>query len=79
MIDFKTAGILDNLNNIHELGRQRAFELGNPYYSKYSGDGEYLRKELPTGEMFLTLVEYTYDENDYPIAMRDVYIKQING
>ena len=79
MSESKKVDILDNLNNLHELGRQRAFELGNPFYSKYSCDGEYLRKELPTGEMFLTLVEYTYDENDYPISMKDVYIKQING
>lgn len=67
-----------NLTNLHELGRQRAFELGNPFYSKYSGDGEYLRKELPNGEMFLALVEYTYDENGYPISMKDTYLKKID-
>jgi hypothetical protein len=27
--------LLSNIDNIHELGRQRAFELGNPFYAKY--------------------------------------------
>ncbi len=69
--------ILDNLNNLHELGRQRAFELGNPYYCRYSGDGKFLRKELRTGEMYLALVEYVYDKNRYPIEMKDIYLKEI--
>ncbi|MDT3402550.1 hypothetical protein [Mucilaginibacter terrae] len=43
--------LLANINNIHELGRQRAFELGNPFYAKYKGDGEYYTKEMPTGEL----------------------------
>jgi hypothetical protein len=79
MITSAKIDFLDNLNNLHELGRQRAFELGNPYYSKYLGDGEYLRKELPSGEMYRALVEYTYDENGYPIAMKDVYLEKIDG
>jgi len=41
--------LLTNINNIHELGRQRAFELGNPFYARYEGDGEYYHKELPAG------------------------------
>lgn len=75
----KNDWLLENLNCLHELGRQRAFELGNPYYSKYSGDGIYLRKELHTGEMFLALVEYTYDENGYPISMTDTYLEKIES
>ena len=48
--------LLENLNVIHELGRQRCFELGNPFYYKDSADKSipgnekdtYYRKELPT-------------------------------
>jgi hypothetical protein len=25
--------LLKNMGNMHELGRQRAFELGNPFYA----------------------------------------------
>ena len=75
---YKTDSLLKNLNNLHELGRQRAFELGNPYYSRQSGDGGYLRKELPTGEVFLALVEFKYDENGYPIEVIDTYLEPIN-
>jgi len=42
--------LLQNMNNIHEPGRQRAFELGNPFYAKYKGDGSHYTKELPTGD-----------------------------
>ena len=41
--------LLQNINNLHELGRQRAFELGNPFYAKYEGDGNHYTKELPSG------------------------------
>ncbi|MFI5160484.1 MAG: hypothetical protein ACHQHN_04365 [Sphingobacteriales bacterium] len=41
--------LLENIDNLHELGRQRAFELGNPFYAKYKDDGDYYRKEMPTG------------------------------
>jgi hypothetical protein len=75
----KVGGLLNNLNNLHELGKQRAFELGNPFYSKYSQDGEYLRKELPNGDMFLCLVEVTYDEKGYPIKMVDTYLEKIDA
>lgn len=75
----KIDSLLKNLTNLHELGRQRAFELGNPYYSEHSGDGGDLRKELPTGEVFFALVECVYDENGYPTKVVDVYLKPING
>jgi hypothetical protein len=53
--------LLQNLNVLPELGRQRCFELGNPFYFKDSADenepgnenDEYYRKELPTGELYL--------------------------
>jgi len=69
--------LLTNINNIHELGRQRAFELGNPFYAKYEGDGEYYRKELPTGELYLVQVKIIMDENDKPVRIEDTIIKQL--
>ncbi len=35
------------MTNMHELGRQRAFELGNPFYGQFKEDGGCWRKELP--------------------------------
>ena len=69
--------LLKNINNIHELGRQRAFELGNPFYAKYEGDGEYYHKELPTGEQYLVKVNIIVDENDFPVKIEDTIIKQL--
>jgi hypothetical protein len=69
--------LLKNIDNLHELGRQRAFELGNPFYAQYEEDGEYWRKELPTGEKFLVKFEIIYDEEGYGIAMKDIFLKEI--
>jgi hypothetical protein len=69
--------LLTNISNIHELGRQRAFELGNPFYAKYEGDGEHYHKELPTGEKYLVSVKIITDENDMPVRVEDTIIKQI--
>lgn len=69
--------LLTNINNIHELGKQRAFELGNPFYAKYEGDGEFYHKELPTGEVYLVSVEIIMDENDMPVEIKDTIIKQL--
>ncbi|WP_462264957.1 hypothetical protein [Mucilaginibacter sp.] len=69
--------LLTNINNIHELGRQRAFELGNPFYAKREGDGDYYHKELPSGEQYLVKVEIITDENDIPIEVKDTIIKQL--
>ena len=44
--------LLKNMTNMHELGRQQAFERGNPFYGKYSADGGYWRKEMPNGEKY---------------------------
>ncbi|WDF75878.1 hypothetical protein PQ469_18480 [Mucilaginibacter sp. KACC 22773] len=71
--------LLSNIDNIHELGRQRAFELGNPFYAKYEGDGEYYTKELPTGERYLVSVEIIVDENDMPVQVKDTVIKQLSS
>ena len=73
----KVDELLQNINNIHELGRQRAFELGNPFYAKYKGDGDFYRKELPTGEQFLVKIEVVMDHNDMPIEIKDTFIQPI--
>ncbi|HMI01774.1 MAG TPA: hypothetical protein VK541_04785 [Pedobacter sp.] len=69
--------LLENMSNMHELGRQRAFELGNPFYAMYEEDGGYYRKELPTGEKYLVTVEVVYDENDMPVKVNDTIIKRL--
>ena len=69
--------LLKNMSNMHELGRQLAFELGNPFYAQYEEDGEYYRKEMPTGEKYLVTVEIIMDENDMPVEIKDTIIKQI--
>ncbi|RFZ94861.1 hypothetical protein D0C36_04830 [Mucilaginibacter conchicola] len=66
------------MNNIHELGRQRAFELGNPFYSKHEDDGDYYRKELPTGEQYLVAVTIVTDDNDMPVKVEDTIIKKLS-
>lgn len=73
----KSKQLLENINNMHELGRQRAFELGNPFYAKYPGDGEHYTKELPTGERFLVDMEIIYDEHDYPVEIKDTVIRKL--
>ena len=70
--------LLTNINNLHELGRQRAFELGNPFYAQFEEDGEYYRKELPTGEKYLVKVDIIMDENDMPARIEDTIIRQLN-
>jgi hypothetical protein len=69
--------LLKNINNIHELGRQRAFELGNPFYAHYKGDGDHYTKELPTGERFLVDIEVITDENEMPVEIRDTILKTL--
>lgn len=69
--------LLKNINNIHELGRQTAFELGNPFRAKYKGDGEYYTKEMPTGERYLVKVEIIMNENDRAVEIKDTIIRQL--
>jgi len=70
--------LLRNMTNMHELGRQRAFELGNPFYAQFKEDGQYWRKELPTGERYLVTIEVIFDENDMPVKINDHVIKQLD-
>lgn len=63
---------------MHELGRQRAFELGNPFYAQFEGDGDYWRKEMPTGEKYLVSIEVIMDDNDTPVQIKDTIIKKLD-
>jgi hypothetical protein len=57
--------LLENLEILPELGRQRCFELGNPFYYQDAADaerpgnerGKYYRKELPSGEIYLVTLK----------------------
>jgi hypothetical protein len=71
--------LLENMDNMHELGRQRAFELGNPFYAQFEEDGGYWRKELPNGDKFLVTIEVITDENDMPLHIKDHVVKQLNN
>jgi hypothetical protein len=71
--------LLENMDNMHELGRQRAFELGNPFYAQFEEDGGYWRKELPNGDKFLVTIEVITDENDMPLRIKDHVVKQLNN
>jgi len=76
--------MLDNLNTIHELGRQRCFELGNPFYFQDAEDsqepgneeGNYYRKELNTGELFLVSLEVSAGK-DQSFSFKDTLIRKI--
>lgn len=70
--------LLKNMGNMHELGRQRAFELGNPFYAQFEEDEGYWRKEMPNGDTFLVTIEVIMDEHDMPTQIKDTIIKQID-
>jgi hypothetical protein len=70
--------LLKNMGNMHELGRQRAFELGNPFYAQFAEDGGLWRKELPSGEKLLVSLEVITDENDMPVEVKDTIIKKLD-
>jgi hypothetical protein len=76
--------MLENLNTIHELGRQRCFELGNPFYFQDAADsqepgnekGNYYRKELNTGELYLVSLEVS-EGKDQSFSFKDTVIRKI--
>ena len=76
--------MLESLNTIHELGRQRCFELGNPFYFQDAEDGKepgnekgnYYRKELNTGELYLVSLEIS-EGNDQSFSFKDTVIRKI--
>ncbi|MEO7214333.1 hypothetical protein [Mucilaginibacter sp.] len=70
--------LLKNMNNMHELGRQRAFELGNPFYAQFEEDEGYWRKEMPNGEKFLVTIEVVTDERDIPVEINDTIIRKLD-
>jgi len=71
--------LLKNMTNMHELGRQRAFELGNPFYGQFKEYGGYWRKELPSGEKFLVTIEVISDEQGMPVKIKDTLIKKLES
>jgi len=70
--------LLKNMGNMHELGRQRAFELGNPFYAQFAEDGGYWRKEMPNGDKYIVSVEIITDEHDMRIEIIDTIIKKLD-
>jgi len=70
--------LLKNMGNMHELGRQRAFELGNPFYAQFKEDGGYWRKEMPSGEKYIVSVEIITDEKGVPVEVKDTIIKKLS-
>ena len=60
---------------MHELGKQRDFELGNPFYARFKEDGEYWRKEIPNGNNYLVKIEVVMNDFDMPIGVKDIVIK----
>jgi len=70
--------LLKNMDNMHELGRQRAFELGNPFYAQFKEDGGYWRKEMPDGDKYLVTIEIVTDENDMPVNVKDTIVKKLS-
>jgi len=72
-----TDKILSNLNNFADLGRQRAFELGNPYYFQIDTDNGFWRKEMPDGRIFLVKFEVKYDDFGHPVEIIDTFQKLI--
>jgi hypothetical protein len=76
--------MLENLNTIHELGRQRCFELGNPFYFQDAADSQepgnendnYYRKELNTGELYLVTLEVK-EGKDQSFSIKDTVIRKI--
>jgi len=76
--------MIKNLDVLPELGRQRCFELGNPFYYQDANDakepgnerGNFYRKELPSGEIFLVSLDITPASGD-SYDFKDTIIKRI--
>jgi hypothetical protein len=76
--------LLKNLEILPELGRQRCFELGNPFYYQDFADarepgnerGTFYRKELPSGELFLVTLEINEIKGE-TYSVKDTIIRQI--
>ena len=70
--------LLKNISNMHEFGRQRAFELGNPFYAQFKEDDGYWRKELPTGEKYLVSIEIIFDAQGRAVEIKDTIMRKLN-
>jgi len=76
--------LLENLDCLNELGRQRCLELCNPFYYQDGADaglpgnekGIFYRKELPSGEIYLVTlkIEEIIGEN---YSVKDNIIRRI--
>lgn len=77
--------MLSNLEVIWEMGRQKCFELGNPFYYKDADDEGipgnerdiYYRKELPSGELFLVTIQVE-EVNGDTYSIKDTIIRQLS-
>jgi hypothetical protein len=76
--------IIKNLEVLPELGRQRCFELGNPFYYQDAADaaepgnekGNYYRKELPSGELYIVTIEIN-PIKDESYEFKDTIIRKL--
>ena len=76
--------MLSHLELLPELGKQRAFELGNPFYYQDAADANepgnearnFWRKELPSGELFLVTLQYE-EINGETYLLKDTVIRQL--
>ncbi len=69
--------LLHNMDNMYELGRQQAFELGNPFYYQLEDNKDLWCKELPTGEIYLVKIKVCNDENNLPLIINDTIIRRL--
>lgn len=76
--------LLKNLEILPELGRQRCFELGNPFYYQDAHDANepgnekdiYWRKELPNGELYLVTLQVEEIKGE-TYSIKDTIIRRI--
>ena len=76
--------MLTNLEVLPELGRQKCFELGNPFYYQDAADagevgneeGNFWRKEMPTGELYLVTIQVS-DVDGRTYDIKDTVIRKI--
>jgi hypothetical protein len=77
--------LLENLEILSELGRQRCFELGNPFYYQDAADagipgnekGNFYRKELPSGEVYLVTLKIDEIKGE-TYSVKDNIIRKIS-
>jgi len=76
--------MLTNLEQLSNLGREKCFESGNPFYYQDAVDRSepgnealnYWRKELPTGEIFLVTLQIAEGEGEN-YSIKDTIIRRL--